>query len=56
MISAHLYSILAGFLKSLCYAMQAGMRKETTEEMLNNGKIQFIQLEEDFSKLTMRVP
>jgi len=29
--------------------MKAGMRKETTEEMLKNGRIQFIQLEEDFS-------
>jgi len=29
--------------------MKAEMKKETTEEMLNNGRIQFIQLEEDFS-------
>jgi len=29
--------------------MKAEIRKETTEEMLNNGRIQFIQLEEDFS-------
>jgi len=29
--------------------MKAEMRKETTEEMLKNGRIQFIQLEEDFS-------
>ena len=42
-------------LKTLCYSMQAEMRKKTTEETLNNGRIQFIQLEEDFSKLTMRV-
>jgi len=29
--------------------MKAEMRKKTTEETLNNGRIQFIQLEEDFS-------
>jgi len=30
--------------------MQAKKKREKSEEMLNNGRIQFIQLEEDFSK------